>query len=162
MPPTLLATLRWIKFAKHIHEGSDILLSTNLENQSPTSLSCSDPCISVLNLRAGHTTRSVCMCSTNIVLQFQSCSAFTNSFQLRVLGFYLFSPFTTTCIVYCVYINSGMPRSRITNFSGAVSFPLKMLECHKTQMTKFSWVQGQTAVEIICSGCFFQGLSTPL
>lgn len=47
-----------------------------------------------------------------------------------------------------------MPRLGKINFSGAVSFPLKMLECHKTQMTKFSWVQGQTAIGIICLGCF--------
>lgn len=47
-----------------------------------------------------------------------------------------------------------MLRSRITNFSGAVSFPLKMLECHKTHTTNFSWVQGKTAIGIICSGCF--------
>lgn len=47
-----------------------------------------------------------------------------------------------------------MLRSRITNFSSAASFALKMLECHKTHMTNFSWVQGKTAIGIICSGFF--------
>lgn len=111
-------------------------LLTNLENQSPTTSLhfCPKP--------QSRTAPGLSACAA-LILFFSFSHAQLSQIPLS-LGFryfIYFFLFPTTCSTSCVCINPGVPRSRKTNFSESVSFPLKMFECHETQMPKIFWVQ---------------------